>query len=93
MAQRVEDEGFDLGDFERGVVLLLHRGGFDVTARRAGRENEVAGIGGRLAHVEDCLHALACWDHATRSAALPFVDHDEAVAQVLPLQAEALLGA
>ena len=32
MAQSVEDEGFDRGDFERR--------GFDVTARRAGREDE-----------------------------------------------------
>ncbi len=62
-----------------------------MTARCRRGENPV-GRCGPLAHVENALNALAGGDRAPRSAALPFVDHDEAIAEVLPFQPEALLG-
>ena len=41
--ESLQNERFNLRNFERRVVLLLHRGRFDVTARRIGRENPIAG--------------------------------------------------
>src|SRR5712691_2283376 len=62
-----------------------------MTARRRRRENPV-GRCGPLAHVENTLNTLASGNRASRSAALALVDYDEAIAEVLPLQPEALLG-
>ena len=92
MAEGVERERFYLRGGNRFLVLLLQRGLLDVARRRRGREN-LFGFRIGLPHVELRRFALRHWDRASRVFRLAEADMKRTIAEFVPAQPEAFLGA
>lgn len=75
VANRVKDEWFDAGKFERGSALLLQRRPVYVAALRRPREYPLRGENS-FAHLQNTLNALTGKNHPSRSSAVALVDHD-----------------